>query len=79
MCTLQDFANRLRILNSIDLDELQRVGLMFNARPDNPAWNDWRRFRGDPFRWLVNCDQDQAEKLWSIVEARSKDVIRVQV
>lgn len=69
--SLQDFANRLRILLSIDLDELQQVGLMFNAKPDNPgAWAQWRRFRADPFRYLISCGDDDAAKIWSIVERR---------
>lgn len=74
--TLAEFHNGLRILCSIDLYELQEVGLLFNASPKpaetngNEAWQEWRKFRADPYRYLIRCDDDTAEKIWSIMVRR---------
>lgn len=67
------FHNRLRIMQSIDLDQLQEVGLMFNASPENPSgsWAKWRRFRSNPSSYLIECPDDEAEKIWSIIERRA--------
>ena len=63
--TLRDFANRLRILTSIDQFELVKAGVESMRDP-----NVWRSFMGDPSRWLMRaCDEDAA-KLWSVIEAR---------
>lgn len=69
----RDFHNRLRIMLSIDLDELQNVGLMYNASPENPrgAWAKWRHFRSNPSRYLIECPDDEAQKIWTIIERRA--------
>lgn len=62
----RDFCNRLRILTSIDQDELVNAGIESMRDP-----NAWRSFMGDPSRWLIRASDEDAAKLWSIVVARS--------
>lgn len=68
----RDFHNRLRIMRSIDLDELQSVGLMFNANPQNHgARVKWRRFQSNPASYLIECSDSEALKIWSLIERRA--------
>jgi hypothetical protein len=60
----RDFRNRLRVLTSIDMDELAAVGVL-----DNCA--DWQAFSRDPFRWFVRAGDERAERLWRLIEVRS--------
>lgn len=57
----QQFANRLRILRSIDLHELTEVGF-----PETR----WNAFVVDPYNFLIRADDDTAAKLWAIIEKR---------
>ncbi len=60
------FSNALRILQSIDRDELVDAGIDL---PDTVAW---LKFRDDPFRWFIRaCDAD-ADKVWAIIEGRQR-------
>lgn len=60
------FHNRLRIMISIDRDELESAGVI--ARGDHNAWGTFHR---DPYRWLIRCDDESAAKLWTIIERRA--------
>ena len=58
---LNDFINRLRIIASIDADELEDAGIF-----------DWKDFQRDPYKWLMRADDEKAAKLWALIEKRSK-------
>jgi hypothetical protein len=60
----RDFWNRLRILTSIDMDELAAVGVLDNSV-------DWQAFSRDPFWWFVGAGDERAERLWRLIEAPS--------
>ena len=64
---LADFSNRLRILTSIDRDELVKA----KAIPPNDieAWLDFSR---DPLRWFIKVSDLSTARVWAIIEARSK-------
>lgn len=63
---LRGFHNRLRVMISIDRDELEAAGVI--ARGDHNAWGTFQR---DPFRWLIRADDETADKLWSVIERRA--------
>jgi len=56
--TQAEFHNALRILTSID-------------RPDFPGTDEeWPRFRANPHTYFIRCSDEQADKLWAVIEAR---------
>lgn len=55
---LVQFHNRMRVLMSIDSHEL-----------GDPNW--WPRFRDDPHRFFIRCDDETAEKIWAVIEQRT--------
>ena len=57
--TLPIFLNRLRILRSIDLDEV-------------PSWTSWYDFRTNPYEYLISCPDDEAEHIWVALRKREK-------
>lgn len=63
--TLAEFHNALRILTSIDRYELVAFKVI---DPDDGA--AWQAFRTDPFRWFIRADDERAERLWRIIQAR---------
>lgn len=63
---LRDFHNGLRIMISIDRDELENADVL--ARNDH---NAWAAFQRDPYRWMIRADDETAGKLWSIIERRA--------
>lgn len=74
---LAEFRNALCILRSIDLSELEAVGIhsqsLKNAKEFGfgPSSN-WERFRSDPYTWLLRASDEDAARVWSIIEKRSK-------
>lgn len=61
--TLAEFSNALRILHSMDFDEVASfIG-------DTTQWHDFRR---DPVRFFLRADDALQDKLWAIVERRQK-------
>ena len=60
---MQDFHNRLRILQSIDSGELQRDGVDLDTR-------EWISFMSNPFKWFIRASDEDAAKLWAIIEGR---------
>lgn len=83
--TIASLQNVLRILVSIDLHELKAEGVFSDARlighkignhakgvdlPEARAWHDWCKFRDDPFRFFLRCDDDTAKRIWSIIIKR---------
>ena len=59
------FHNRLRIMTSIDFDELVDAGVI---EDDDEA--EWDAFRKDPYRWFILADDDKARELWLLIERR---------
>lgn len=62
--TLAEFHDALSILNSIELEELERVGINTS---ENLLWDEWPDNPGRTFASM--CESERA-KVWSIVEAR---------
>ena len=60
-----EFHNGLRIMMSIDQDELVSAGII--RANDHNAWGEFRR---DPFRWFIRASDDQAKKLWTLMQKR---------
>ncbi|TXH51334.1 MAG: hypothetical protein E6Q97_18745 [Desulfurellales bacterium] len=65
---LRRFHNAMRILLNLDRDEIETEGVinMLDAAADAK----WERFRTDPFRFFIACDDATAEKLWAMIEKR---------
>jgi hypothetical protein len=61
------FSNRLTLLLSIDRHELVEAKVI--AANDTLGWN---HFSSDPYRWFIGASDQAAERLWAIMEARSK-------
>jgi hypothetical protein len=72
MMRMADFHNLLRILVSLDWDDLSAAGII--ARDDVKAWNS---FRNDPFRWFIRADDETARKLWTLIEHRQNPMMTV--
>ena len=60
--TKNEFANALRILKGIDSHELQEAGI-------TPAV--WPKFYENVFYFFIHCDDETADKIWSIIDQRS--------
>ena len=61
---LRDFHNRLRVLNGIDLWELENAGLSISPE-------SWAAFVANPWRWFIRADDETAEKVWAVIEQRA--------
>ena len=62
-----EFHNALRILRSIDRDELVNAGIL----PDNDH-NAWGAFRRDPYGWFIRAPETKSLKLWELIQKRNK-------
>ena len=62
---MRRFHNALRILLNIDRDELEEEHVI--PLGDHNAWGTFHR---DPFRWFIRASDDQAERLWTIIQRR---------
>lgn len=62
-----EFHNALRIMLSIDMHELVSAGII--APGDIAAWT---AFSSNPFRWFIRADDDQAQRLWTIIQERHR-------
>lgn len=58
----EDFHNRLRILASIDLYELEDAGV---------SMSEWLDFRVDPWLWFIRASDADAQAVWGIMQRRS--------
>ena len=54
---LRIFLNRLKILRSLGLIEVLDV-------------HDWPKFRDDPAEYLIRCDDEEGEHIWTALRAR---------
>jgi hypothetical protein len=72
--TQHQFTNGLRVLQSLDLPELQAVGLF--VAPEHKRSGKtvadirWTGFRNDPSRFLMKCDDPTAAKIWEAMRRR---------
>lgn len=57
MMTFSEFHNGLRILRAIDAHEL-----------NNPPW--YEEFARDPYRFLITCGDETAERIWHVMIKR---------
>lgn len=57
--TVDQFHNAIRLLYSIDSDEL-----------GDPSW--WPQFRENPPDFFIRCDDERAEKIWGVMERQMK-------
>ncbi len=62
---LRRFHNALRVMNSIDRDEMVGAGLI----PANDP-NAWQQFRCNPTRWMIAATDAQKEGLFALIESR---------
>ncbi len=75
--TRDQFHNALRILRSIDLLELQAVGLWTEkSREQRGAdlqsdLDQWQQFRDSPYLFFIRCDDETADKIWRVIHRRS--------
>lgn len=63
--TLAEFQNGLRILFSIDFDELVEAGVLGE---DDEA--EWLAFRANPHRWMITAADELADNLWALMGKR---------
>lgn len=69
------FSNALRILLCIDRDELTAAGITLHDHNHND--NGWANFRRDPYRWFIQASDDDAARLWGIIEKRQSARVKV--
>ena len=65
------FFNALRILYSIDEHELVAEGVKFGA-----YGLSWPAFRDNPCRALMRASDDDADRIWAIIERRQPDRLK---
>lgn len=62
---LAEFHNGLRILSSIDMHELVEAKVI---EAEDEA--EWKAFRGNPWKWMITADDEEAKALWALMVAR---------
>ena len=60
--TLREFHNGLRLLRSIDWREVEHAMDL----------ETYKRFANSPYEFFIRCDDDTAEAIWAVMEARTK-------
>jgi len=77
-----EFHNALRILLNIDYHEMEQAGVEFgDSRTDVlGGWSPpgvserrekgWAEFRDNPHRWFIQASDEDANRVWKIIEAR---------
>lgn len=58
--TLREFHNGLRLLRSIDRDE---IGYIISE-------NAWQEFRDRPYEFFIRCDDPTANAIWAAMQER---------
>ncbi len=66
--TLREFHNGVRILLNLDRDVLERAGVIKHG--DYKAWDTFRR---DPFHWFIKASDDEAERLWALMQQQREE------
>ena len=77
--TKAEFRDALCILRSIDLYELQTVGLWCNADESSKTyvwaghdWEQWVNFRDAPYEYFIRADNDSSDRIWAVIEQRQQ-------
>ena len=63
----EDFHKSLRLLTTVDMQELVDAGVML---PDDRA--TWKAFRADPARWLLRANDDTAHAVWKAMQRHKR-------
>lgn len=63
--TFDEFHNALRIMASLDEHELVAASVI--ESDDKGAWGD---FTADPYRWFIRAADQDAVKLWALIQSR---------
>ena len=67
--TSAQFLNAVKILLNIDLDELEKAGVI---TPGATGGSDWTRFNNDPLIFIVKLPGGRFDKLWELIEKRQR-------
>ena len=62
-----EFRSALASMLQLDMDQLIMAGVI-----PYTGYIAWEYFKDNPWRWYINCDDDQRERLWHLIEARAK-------
>jgi hypothetical protein len=66
LAEMRTFHNRLRKLLNIDMSQLVNAEVI--SSDDTGAWLS---FCDNPWRWFIRCSDEQAERIWTIMERRA--------
>jgi hypothetical protein len=61
------FRNAIASMLMFDMSDLTRAGVLEYV--DMIAYE---YYRANPWRWYLNADDDQRERLWKLIERRAK-------
>ena len=64
------FHNALRILIHFDFDDLRAAGVLDDL-------TEFRRFDDDPYRFFIRADDARAAALWTLIQSRQSEVLRI--
>lgn len=67
------FHNGMRILLNLERRDLIDAGVI---QPDDAQ--AWRRFSDNPHRWFIVASDEQARRLWDVIERRQPERLRGQ-
>lgn len=67
------FHNGMRILLNLERHDLIDAGVI---QPEDAA--AWRRFSDNPHRWFIVASDEQARRLWDVIERRQPERLRGQ-
>lgn len=67
------FHNACRIMLNIDLDELEKAGVI---TPGANGGSDWKRFNEDPLIFMIKLPTERFNRLWALIEARQPEQYR---
>lgn len=67
------FHNTCRILMNIDLDELEKAGVI---EPGANGGSDWTRFNKDPLMFVIKLPTDRYGRLWGLIEDRQPERLK---
>jgi len=65
--TANEFRNAIASMLMFDMDQLTRAGVLEYV--DHIAFE---YYRANPWRWFLNADDDQRERLWKLMESRAR-------